>query len=116
MKLYRIVAGGLPAKKHKDLPPDVRKGIKAISRELHPKLVGTARYKKAFFGDVDLMTTVKNKDFSGIAKKIQDIVKKLPANMFFSDFKAGGTKARGRHWTKRQVIAGKLKGLTLEEG
>ena len=115
MKLYRIVAGGLPTKVHKDLPPDVRKGMKAISRELHPKLVGTARYKKAFFGDVDLFTTVKTKDFGGLAKTIQRIVKKLPESMYFSDFKAGGTKARGRHWSKRQVIAGKLKGLTLED-
>ena len=61
------------------------------------------------------MTTVKSKNFAGIAAKIQELVKKLPENMYFSDFKAGGTKARGRHWTKRQVIAGKLKGLTLEE-
>ena len=115
MKLYRLVAGGLPTKAHKDLPPDVRRGIKAISQELHPKLVGTARYRKAYFGDVDLMTTVRNKDFAGIAAKLQDIVKKLPESMYFSDFKAGGTKTRGRHWTKRQVIAGTLKGLTLED-
>jgi len=115
MKLYALLAGALASKKHKDLPPDIRKGIKAIARQLHPKLVGTARYKKAFFADVDLMTTVKSKNFAGIAAKLQEIVKNLPESMYFSDFKCGGTKSRGRHWSKRQVIAGTLKGLSLEE-
>ena len=87
MKIYALLAGGLASKKHKDLPLDIRKGIKAISQQLHPKLVGTARYKKAFFGDVDLMTTVRSKDFVGIARKLQEIVKKLPDTMYFSDFK-----------------------------
>ena len=32
MRLYNLVAGGLPSKKTKDIPKEIREGMKAIGR------------------------------------------------------------------------------------
>lgn len=108
MRLFSV-AGGLPAKRKKDIPEDVRRGIEAMRRieqGINPSLVGTAKHKQAFFGDIDLLTKFDG-DLNKLANTIQNVVRKLPPDFYFSDMKIGGTKARGRHWTKRQVIAGK---------
>ena len=117
MRLFNAVAAGLPAKTKKDLPAEIRRGIAAVTRVeagINPTLVGTAKHKKAFFGDVDLLASVQG-DPDEIALGLQNIAKNLPKHIYFSDCKVGGTKKAGRHWTKRQIISGKNGTLTLKK-
>ncbi len=115
---YHFHAGGLAVKKAHEIHPDIRKGITAVSRiaKIHStNIVGTSRYKRMFFGDVDLFSPMNPETVGNFVKQIQTIVKKLPKDMWFSDFKAGGTKTRGFHFTKRQLLAGKRGGRSLED-
>jgi len=110
-------AAGLPHKRHHELAPEIQRGIKSLTRvqQIEPTVVGTAKYRHAFFGDVDLMSVVRSGDLDGVARAIQDVVRKLPRDIYFSDFKCGGTKLRGRHWTRAQVLAGATGTLTLKQ-
>ncbi len=115
MKLYNVAAG-LPIKKHRHLQKDIQRGISAISRvaSIDSKLVGTARYRKMPFGDIDLFSELDPEKIANFVSQIQKIVRKLPKKYWFSDMKAGGGK-RGLHWTKSQVLAGRRGTLTLHK-
>ena len=118
MRLYKIHGAGLPEKRISQLPKELQRGIKIMTRVdagIRPQLVGTAKYKKAFFGDVDLMSTVESGDMDKIADALQSIVRKLPKEIYFSDMKIGGTKLKGRHWTKAQILSGKTGTLKLKD-
>ena len=117
MKLYFLSAGGLAKKKFSELHRDIREGIKAVSSvaKIHAVQVGSSAYKRFHFGDVDLMSTLLPEKLDEFVKKLQTIVRKLPDTMYFSDCKIGGTRKKGRHWSKRQILAGKNKKLTIHD-
>ena len=117
MKIYKLFAGGLRKKKFTDLHTDIRRGIKAVSSVagVNSTQVGSSAYKKMWFGDVDLFSNLDPEKIPLFAKQLQKIVNKLPDAFYFADCKIGGTKKKGRHWSKTQVIAGVNKGLRIED-
>ena len=117
MKIYKIFAGGLRKKKFADLHRDIRRGIKSVSTVagINSTQVGSSAYKKMWFGDVDLFSNLDPDKIPVFAKQLQKIVNKLPEAFYFADCKIGVTKKKGRHWNKKQVIAGVNKGLQIED-
>ena len=118
MKLYKIHAGGLEKKKISDLHADIRTGINAVSRiaNINSTQVGSSAYKKIkHFGDIDLFSLLDPNKIPLFTKQLQKIVRNLPDNFYFSDCKIGGTRVRGRHWTKKQILKGSNKKLKIEE-
>ena len=116
MRVFDAVAAGLASKKIEDLPLQIKNGINAMRRVaqgINPHIVGTAKHKSSYFGDIDLLSQAENPDKVILA--LQDIVKHLPSDIYFSDMKIGGTKKRGRHWTRAQVIKGKNGTLSIQD-